>query len=723
MSRNNVVAMILAALAVASSAMGQATQQVPLPGKSIPQFVDPLPSLPVVDGTQSLKLTMCEFKSTVLPTGTFAPGVVPETWTWGYIVGDTCPTTTRSSYLGPVIVAQRGIPTEITYVNNLGSAATTKVLAYKNSVDQTLHWADPLGREENHCAEEAMMMPGMPPMGECALNYNDSIPAVVHLHGGDVPPQIDGGPDAWFTSDGMYQGHGYYTKPGTESLGGNTAVYRYPNNQEMSTIWFHDHTLGATRLNVYAGLAGGYVVVDPADTSIPANLPPITPLVVQDRSFDKNGQLFFPAAVPYIPNPDHPYWVPEFLGDTIAVNGKVWPYFNVEPRRYRFVFVNGSNARTYEMYLSNQVTKAMGPAMWQIGTDGAMLDRPVLIDPNTGGGLSKLVLMPGERADVIIDFAGLPPGTSLLLRNVAKAPYPRGATPSGNTMGRVMQFRVIAGTGAPDTSFDPSTGAPLRAPMVRLVNPVTGTLATGVTAQVKRQMTLNEVMGMPMTVNGITYPGGPLEILVNNTKWNGKMPDGTIRPDFTPISVDGVTTGYSELPKEGETEIWEIVNLTVDAHPIHLHLVQFQLMSRQNFDTKKYPAAYAAAYGGAVVDSYGPPLDYNVPNADGAVGGNPAVGQFLKGPSNPPNANEAGWKDTVTMLPGQVTRIAVRWAPTTYPATTPAAEAHYDFDPNGGHGYVWHCHIVDHEDNEMMRPTNVIPIPGAPRTYVQGVDY
>jgi len=723
MSRNTVVTIILAALAVASSAMGQATQQVPLPGKSIPQFVDPLPSLPVVDGTQSLKLTMCEFKSRVLPTGTFAPGVVPETWTWGYIVGDTCPTTTRSSYLGPVIVAQRGIPTEITYVNNLGSAATTNVLAYKNSVDQTLHWADPLGREDNHCAEEAMMMPGMPPMGECALNYNDSIPAVVHLHGGDVPPQIDGGPDAWFTSDGMYQGHAYYTKPGTESLGGNTAVYRYPNNQEMSTIWFHDHTLGATRLNVYAGLAGGYVVVDPTDTSIPANLPPITPLVVQDRSFDKNGQLFFPAAVPYIPNPDHPYWVPEFLGDTIAVNGKVWPYFNVEPRRYRFVFINGSNARTYEMYLTNQVTKAMGPAMWQIGTDGAMLDRPVLIDPNTGGGLSKLVLMSGERADVIVDFAGLPPGTSLLLRNVAKAPYPNGATPSGNTMGRVMQFRVIAGSGAPDTSFDPSTGAPLRAPMVRLVNPATGTLATGVTAQVKRQMTLNEVMGMPMTVNGITYPGGPLEILVNNTKWNGKMPDGTIRPDFTPISVDGLTTGYSELPKEGETEIWEIINLTVDAHPIHLHLVQFQLMNRQNFDTKKYPAAYATAYGGVVVDSYGPPLDYNVPNADGAVGGNPAVGRYVKGPIKPPNANEAGWKDTVTMLPGQVTRIAVRWAPTAYPATTPPAEAHYDFDPNGGHGYVWHCHIVDHEDNEMMRPNAVIPIPGAPRTYVEGVDY
>ena len=186
--------------------------------------------------------------------------------------------------------------------------------------------------------------------------------------------------------------------------------------------------------------------------------------------------------------------------------------------------------------------------------------------------------------------------------------------------------------------------------------------------------------------------------------------------------MNGIVTGYSELPKEGETEIWEIINLTADAHPIHLHLVQFQLMSRQKLDTKKYPAAYAAAYGGVVVDSYGPPRDYNVPNADGAVGGNPAVLPFLKGALKPPNANETGWKDTVMMFPGQVTRIVVRWAPTKYPATTPALAASYDFDPNGGHGYVWHCHIVDHEDNEMMRPTNVIPIPGAPRTYVQGVD-
>jgi len=698
-------------------------QQVPLPAKAIPQFVDPLPGLPIVSGTGPLTLTMCEFKSSVLPTGTFAPGVVPETWTWGYIVGTTCPTTTQPTYLGPVIVAERDTPTEITFYNNLGLVSTTNVLAYKNSVDQTLHWADPIGHEENVCAEESMMNKGMPPSATCAMNYDGPIPAVVHLHGGEVPPQIDGGPDAWFTSDGVYQGHAYYSKFGTGGPGTNYAVYRYPNRMEAAPTWFHDHTLGATRLNVYAGLAGAYILTDPADISVPANLPPRVPLAIQDRMFDKQGQLYFPAGVPFTPNPDHPYWVPEFTGDTIAVNGKVWPFMNVEPKRYRFVIVNGSNARSYEMFLVNQATKVMGPVMWQIGTDGGYLDSPVKIDPNAAAGLNRLVLMPGERADIIIDFAGLPVGTTLLLRNTAKTPFPNGALPPGNTLGRIMQFRVVAGSGAPDTSFDPATGAPLRSPMVRLANPATGTLAAGVVAQVKRQLTLNEVMGMPTTVGGITYPGGPLEILVNNTKWTGMLADGSIRSDFTPITVGGITTGYSELPREGETEVWEFVNLTADAHPMHPHLVQFQLISRQNFDTKRYMAAYANAYGGAVVDGYGPPLDYNAPNADGAVGGNPAVSPFLKGPVKLPAANEAGWKDTVIAYPGQVTRIAIRWAPTYLPATLAAADSFFDFDPNHGHGYVWHCHIVDHEDNEMMRPTSVIPNPAADRTYIMDVDY
>jgi spore coat protein A, manganese oxidase len=717
-----VIAGLVAAALPAPVLLGQAAQ-IPLPGSAIPQFVDPLPSLAIVDGTQPVILTMCEFKANVLPTGTFAPGVAPETWVWGYIVGTQCPTTTRNTYLGPVIVAQRNVPTRATFINHLGYVSTSHLLAYKNSTDQTLHWADPLNNEQNACSEEAMMNEGVPPVGECAEHYNGPIPAVVHLHGGDVPPEIDGGPDAWFTSDGLHQGHGYYSFPGTGGPGTNMAVYRYPNGQEPAPIWFHDHTLGATRLNVYAGLAGGYLITDPLDTSIPSNLPGPIPLVIQDRMFDKQGQLYFPAGTPFIPNPDHPYWIPEFTGDTVAVNGHVWPYLNVEPKRYRFLFVNGSNARTYEIFLTDQVT------LWQIGTDGGYLDFPVKIDPNAPGNqLQKLLIMPGERADVIIDFAGLAPGTRLILRNVAKTPYPAGDTVNGKTLGRILQFRVIAGGGV-DTSYDPAGGGALRSPMVRLADPVAGTLAPGVVAQKTRQMTLNEVQEPPTMVSGIDYEGGPKEVLVNNTLWSGKDENGNVRPDFTPITVGGITTGYSELPKEGETEVWEIINTTADAHPIHLHLVQFQLINRQSFDARKYMAAYAQAYGGTIVNGFGPPHDYNVPNADGAVGGNPAMGPFLRGPAKPPEANEAGWKDTVMMRPGQVTRIAVRWAPTFLPVGSAAAELHYPFDPSGGlqHGYVWHCHIIDHEDNEMMRPDIVQLNPAAPppaaRPLKRGIDY
>jgi len=213
------------------------------------------------------------------------------------------------------------------------------------------------------------------------------------------------------------------------------------------------------------------------------------------------------------------------------------------------------------------------------------------------------------------------------------------------------------------------------------------------------------------------------------------------RTDFT---LDGTGKNWiSELPNEGETEVWEIVNLTADAHPIHLHLVQFQVMNRQNFDTAKYNAAYAAAFpgggydpmtgqpypAGVFIPGFGPPLDYKTGNAR-ALGGNPDIAAvakgkplYLKGAAAPPLPQEAGWKDTVVVYPGQVTRLAVRWAPTDLPANTLVANAAFPFDPNGGHGYVWHCHIIDHEDNEMMRPDEVTPNANATRTYIQGTDY
>jgi FtsP/CotA-like multicopper oxidase with cupredoxin domain len=326
--------------------------------------------------------------------------------------------------------------------------------------------------------------------------------------------------------------------------------------------------------------------------------------------------------------------------------------------------------------------------------------------------LQKLLLMPGERADVIIDFTGFG-GQTLIMRNTARTPYPKGTAPNGTTVGQIMQFRVQAGS-VTDNSYNPASLTPLRTPMVRLANPAAGKLATGVIAQKTRQLTLNEVMGA----------GGPLEILVNNTMWDGKRADESTRPDFTAVTVGGVTEYYSELPNEGDIEVWEVVNLTADAHPIHLHLTQFQLINRQSFNVSNYNAAYAAAFPvGAYLPGDGPPLDYNGGNQR-ALGGNPDIVPYLQGRAMPPAPNEAGWKDTVIMYPGQVTRIVVRFAPMNLPTNARAEQLHYPFNPHaGGHGYVWHCHIIDHEDNEMMRPYSVKPKKDVTRTYVEGQDY
>ena len=335
----------------------------------------------------------------------------------------------------------------MTYHNQLGDAASTNLIAYKQSVDQTLMWADPLNGEANACAAAVMAAPGLPPSPACAALFAGPIAVAPHLHGGEISAAVDGGPDAWWTKSGLY-GHGYYSKGGLADAAAGKATYVYANSQEPAPTWFHDHVLGATRLNVYAGIAGGYVQVDPrpGNPNYPAqpNLPAtgdIVPIVLQDRMFDTSGQLLMPAAGL---NPEHPSWVPEFVGDVIVVNGKAWPYLDVQPKRYRFLFLNGSNARAYELFLINKATGIKGPVMWVIGTDQGYLDRPVKIDPNELKPEDKLVIMPGERYEVIIDFAAAA-GAKILMGNTAKTPYPSGEPVEGSTTGRIMEFRVAAG--------------------------------------------------------------------------------------------------------------------------------------------------------------------------------------------------------------------------------------------------------------------------------------
>ena len=769
------VTALAAAAAAVSPVSAAQSPQVPLNAGTIPQFAQSLPLLAIGgDGTAGIatfggigptEIHICEFDAKVLPPGT--PGVTANTRSWGYVFGTACPapgdpTYTRDSFLGPVLVAIRNVGTQLKVVNDLPSAAATGVLAYKYSVDQTVHWADPLNGEANAC-NHAANAGAIPAVGsDCAKNYAEvsapavpTVPAAVHLHGSIIPPELDGGPDAWVTSDGI-KGHGYYTSSPAPS---NGFIYNYPNRQEAAALIFHDHVLGNLRLNLYAGIAGGYVIEDPAiiptdatgvwvsnaiasppinscdpksKKCLPSNLPgsaQIIPVVIQDRMFDTNGQVFWPAdtagGVQSSPNPEHPYWVPDYIGDTIVVNGKAWPYLDVEPKRYRFLFINASHTRIYDLNL--------GIPMWVIATDAGYLDKPVQVN--------NLLITSGERYEVIIDFAAHA-GHNMTLTNSAVAPYPNGSAPNPSTTGNVMQFRIASSVTAPDTSYDPDSGKSVRgtkAKLVRLVKPSKGKLAVSKKKiALTRQIVFNDVAGAGQTaINPVTgvstgYPGGRLEILSNNTKWSGES--ARTYGDFTPVTLGGVTNNYSEFNGEGTTEVMEFINLTEVSHAQHLHGIDFQVLNRQNFNKGGYTAAYNGAFpGGSFIPGFGPPLDYRPSAASGQkYGGNPDVKPHLTGSVIPPRPEEAGWKDTVIALPGQVTRVAVRFAPTDLSTKTKAKDLYFPFDPSGTsgsdrYGFVDHCHMTEHEDNEMMRPSlvdvNPLALAPASRPLKKGVDY
>ena len=708
--------------------------QTALPGASVSQFTTPVPTYfgKRVSGA-SLQSYMYEFQQNVLPdsfyrslSGTFHNG----TWLWGYATGPLG-SFPSPQWPGATVEVKRGTPVTVRYTNDLPDRPFLRpYLTY----DQTIHWANPL---------------------QASMNFNPytgPIPTVVHLHGGEDQSTSDGAPEAWFTNNGLH-GKGYATFTPTSA---NSAVYQYPNGQQATTLWFHDHTLGVTRLNVYSGLAAFYLIRDQFDTGLPGNplrLPAgnfEVELMIQDRQFDTNGQLLWPdsnnnpSLVDGAPsNPKiHPFWIPEFFGDVMCVNGRSWPFLAVEPRRYRFRFVNGSNARFLRMGLVDAASGATGPAIYQIGTDGGLLDTPVkklgLPEPVSDGTptpTSRIFIAPSERSDVIIDFTGLA-GHKFTLTNDGQVPFPSGAPldPADPTR-NVMQFQVTLPLSSKDTTYNPATGAPLRGgssqepKIVRLADPATGAVAAGVTVNQKRQLVLFEFES-PSDAGG-NMADTPVIDLVNNSKWNGHTDGGGFKP--IPGGVPdqfGQGLIITELPRVSSTEVWEFLNITQDAHPIHVHLIEFQLLNRQavtvdaNGDST-YAATWAAAFPGGtfngeaadgswspvtyapgtIIPGFGPPLSYNKPNADGALGGNPAFSPFLTGPVIPPNPDEAGWKDTAKVFPGYVNRYIIRFAPQAVAVNgAKPGQNLFSFDSTKGPGYIVHCHILDHEDNEMMRP-------------------
>jgi spore coat protein A len=402
------------------------------------------------------------------------------------------------------------------------------------------------------------------PIDHTLMGAEPSVPevrAVVHLHGGRTPPASDGYPEEWITP-------------------GKTQTCFYPSAQHAAMLFYHDHAMGINRLNIYAGLQGLFVVRDPREAvlQLPAGKYEI-PLLIADRMLTRDGQLFYPVSE----FRDRP-WVPEVFGNAILVNGKLLPYHEVEPRKYRLRLMNGSNGRFYRIGLSNRMSFAV------IGNDQGLLEAPVTA--------KRVPLAPAERADMVVDFAPLAGTTVRLVSDSFD----------------ILEFRVAKQRGA-ETSALPAV----------LHKPVD--LPKESDAVRTRRLTLDEKVDEVQRSMGM---------LLNNTPWHAPV---------------------TEKPVLNTTEIWELVNLTEDAHPIHLHLVRFRILDRRTFDEFEYQNRGVLRY---------------------------------TGPVQPPEPLESGWKDTVRVDPGTVTRILV------------------PFEGYAGR-YVWHCHILEHEDNEMMRPYEVLP--------------
>jgi len=547
-------------------------------------FTEQLPTLAdlgVVDATQGGSATLRMVNASHRFHGALGPA---DTFAYRTLTGS-------QTYLGPVIVARRGVPFDLTVRNELGAHP----LAF--AIDQQL--------------VQQAVDDGLLPAGT-----NDAVAprAATHLHGGNTRPEFDGGPLDVFL-------------PGAEF------TYSYDNEQESAGLWFHDHALAITRLNVYAGLAGGYLIRDgndPGDGSrLPA--PPYEiPLVIQDRMFTGTGALAYPPN----PNPTTPRpWAPEFFGDVATVNGKAWPNLDVARGKYRFRVFNGSNSR---FYLLKFMTGGTSLTFHQIGTDGGLLDAPVR--------LNKLTIGPGERADLVVDFAALPAGSTVTLANNARTPFPdgpRAARLGGAPLPQIMRFTVTSASG-----YSAPLPAQLRStPMTRLA---------GRPLEATRTMTLVEILD---------EADAPVTALLNNRSFG--------------------SDDYQSQPVGKDTlELWELVNTTGDAHPIHLHFTQFQVFNRQRFAVDQYTDT---TYGD---DPLQPGTGPFPP---------PSVTPYLIGNATPPAANERGWKDTVSAMPGEVTRILVPFGANAAGGAPLAIGASYTGE------YVWHCHILEHEDNDMMQ--------------------
>ena len=409
-----------------------------------------------------------------------------------------------ASFPGPTLEATRHMTANVRWENYIPD--TEHFLP----VDRTIHWANP----------------------------RIGVPIVVHLHGGEAPSASDGHPDAWWTPQKEYG-------PTFE-----TQNYTYPNGQRSTMLWYHDHVVGITRLNVVAGLTGLYMIRSQEDKNLSEIFVPgkfEIPIVLRDMQFWPNGSINFPnvGGSPKV----HPVWCSEYFGDTILVNGKVWPYLKVFPRWYRLRMLNSANARFFNLTFSNK-----GLRFIKIGTDGGYLETPQTI--------SSLLFSPAERLDVLVDFSGLKPGEVVYLNNSAPAPFPTAVAalnPPGTRS--VMKFEVVECPSSSKKGFkNKEKICPHNAEEAwdKIEKALSEAVTHGPLINYQKSLHRHLILQSFQDKNGVTIEG-----TLGNRTW---------------------TQPVTELPHEGAVEVWEMINTTPDAHPIHLHLIQFHVLNNQLFD-------------------------------------------------------------------------------------------------------------------------------------------
>lgn len=552
-------------------------------------------------------------------------------------------------------------------------------------------------------------------------------------------------------------------------------TYTYPMTNDEATIWFHDHTLGKTHHNVIAGPAGFFPVRDndkhnPMVTGVckpaalnpdPANacrytwLDPVSEprdvltipkydmfLALQDRSFNDDGSINFsnglgnpvpllapPGATPVTPgvNPQvHPVWVPEYFGDHVVVNGVLWPKKTTEPGWYRIRIADGSDSRCWTLGFSTTQPAVGAKPINDVRFTVVANDQGYLQVPKQN--VTSFTMCPGERYELLVNFGVLPGpvppvGTTrtVFMTNSAPAPYPAGITPFAaaspfSEMNVVMRFDVLPpgpGLGVPTCSPAGLTWPTIPVSM--------GCLAIPTAAD----PTFVDYRALPMCAPGvIATPAAPCVSAVRQLYLNERADGTTLTP--LGMQINGVPFEYkvTETPKKGTIELWKIINLTVDAHPMHPHLVKHQIVSSQTFSVGNYKKALCGST--TCQPGTSPGLEMQVV---------PDVTAFLTGVVQPNLATDydAGWKDASIVLPGRVTTIVAKWDAgwvsagagiATAPGTAggpslalctglagqPAnCSAPWSYESVSSGPYVWHCHINSHEDSEMMRTSLVVP--------------